>query len=216
MEDGPVQTLSFVGAPAKVVVREDFKNDTANGTRLWEAGMLMARYAEANWVKQPDMVRGKRILELGAGTGILSIYLAHLGAARVVACDYNKLVRRLLKRNVAENRVSERVEVRNFDWSNAAHMEAACGEQWDLVVGADCVFSLAATEQLVECQRRLIPPGSPVLCYQSIETRDDAVTAAYVRGMEEAGFEVTTVSLRGVAKKYQHEDMAIYRSRRRQ
>jgi predicted nicotinamide N-methyase len=69
--------------------------------------MLLARYFEANIPK----LAKKRVLELGAGTGLFSIYLGRCRAC-VISCDYNPLVIALLKKNVAANKVAKQVEVR--------------------------------------------------------------------------------------------------------
>ena len=207
MQEFPSKTFQFVGSQGSIKLFEDFENDTANGTRLWEAGMLLSCYFERE-VK--SSMKGKRILEVGAGTGLVSIYLGRLGAARILACDYNQIVFDLLKLNIVENEVSDNVEARKFDWGDESHVDAVAAEEWDLVIGADCVFSLAATKPLVACLDRLIK-SPDIVGYQSIETRDDAVTAAFLEGIRNHGLDVVSVSLRGIHKKYLHEDLAIYK-----
>ena len=49
----------------------------------WAAGAALARVL----LDQPERVRGRRVLDLGAGGGIASIAAAHAGAAQVVAND---------------------------------------------------------------------------------------------------------------------------------
>ena len=207
MEESPSQEFEFLGMP-RVKLLEDFENDTANGTRLWEAGMLLCRYGEKNDFLHS--MRGQNVLELGAGTGLLSIYLAHCGA-KVLCTDNNGLVFALLKRNLALNKVSGSVQAKKLDWSvekDISSLENA-PQPWDFIMGADCVFSLVATQALVACLDRVMAPQS--VCLMSIETRDDAVTEAFVAGMRERDFEVSKCSLRGIPKKYLHEDLAIFR-----
>jgi len=52
-----------------------------------------------------------RVLDVGAGSGILSIAAAHLGAASVVAIEGDSLACEALVENVDRNGVSDRVEV---------------------------------------------------------------------------------------------------------
>jgi hypothetical protein len=80
--------FEFRGFEEPIVLFEDFTNDTANGTRLWEAGLLLSRYFEAYIPK----IARKKILELGSGTGLLSIFLGKSKAV-VLSCDYNPLVK---------------------------------------------------------------------------------------------------------------------------
>lgn len=54
------------------------------GLRTWEAALHLGQYLCAH----PEAVRGRRVLELGAGTGYLSVLCAaHLGATHVIASD---------------------------------------------------------------------------------------------------------------------------------
>ncbi len=56
----------------------------STGYRTWEAARPLAS-SLASW---PERVQGKKVLELGAGTGLLSFLCAkHLNASRVVATD---------------------------------------------------------------------------------------------------------------------------------
>ncbi len=207
--EGSVSEFEFRGSEEPIVLAEDFTNDSANGTRTWEAGILLARYVEAQWA---DKMAGKRVLELGPGTGLLSVYLGRLRAS-VVSCDYNALVVALLKRNVASNGMNKRVTVRKFDWGEPLDVASLGRDQFDFVMGADCVFSLAATAKLVECLDAAM--GTAAVGFMSIETRDAAVTEAFARGIRDKGFEVATVSLRGVDKEYTHPSIAIYRFQRK-
>jgi nicotinamide N-methyltransferase len=54
------------------------------GHHLWNAGRLISTYLEQN----PSLVKGKTILELGAGAGLPSIVCGVLGAGKVVVSDY--------------------------------------------------------------------------------------------------------------------------------
>ncbi len=56
----------------------------STGYRTWEAALPLA----SSLAISPEKVEGKKVLELGAGTGLLSFLCAkHLNASRVVATD---------------------------------------------------------------------------------------------------------------------------------
>lgn len=61
-------------------------------------------------------LKGKKIVELGCGAGLLSIYLAALGAD-VLATDL-PIVKELVERNLRDNRivVHDRVKFVPFNW----------------------------------------------------------------------------------------------------
>jgi predicted nicotinamide N-methyase len=73
------------------------------GLRTWEACLRLAHFLYRN----QDLIQGKNVLELGAGTGFLSIFcLLVLGAKNVVATDGNEQVLDGLRENIALNRSS--------------------------------------------------------------------------------------------------------------
>ena len=58
-----------------------------------------------------DHVRHKRVLDVGCGSGILSIACAKLGASKVAGCDNDMEAVRIAKLNSEINNVSQRVDI---------------------------------------------------------------------------------------------------------
>lgn len=69
------------------------------GGKIWDSTFVLIRYLYQNRV---ELVSGKRILELGAGTGITSLALSRLQPAMVVCTDLEEVVP-LIKVNVELN-----------------------------------------------------------------------------------------------------------------
>lgn len=61
------------------------------------------------------MKQGDSLIDIGCGSGILSIAAAHLGAQRVIAVDLDKLAVKVSKENVELNGFSDSVDVRYGD-----------------------------------------------------------------------------------------------------
>jgi methyltransferase-like protein 23 len=98
------------------------------GVALWPAAIPLAHELASR------DVRGKRILELGAGTGLPGIVAASLGA-RVVQTDSQQLVLDVCKHNAIRNGVTS-VEHRIADWTGWSDVE-----HYDLVIGSDILYT---------------------------------------------------------------------------
>ena len=121
------------------------------GFRTWEGSLHLGSYLLTDAGR--DLVRGKDVLELGAGTGFLSILCAkHLRASRVAATDGDEGVVEALRENIALNelRDGERVTARVLRWGDDTPepwLKQTCQAQpYDVVIGADIVgFKLCCT-----------------------------------------------------------------------
>jgi predicted nicotinamide N-methyase len=91
--------------------------------------------------QRPELVRGKRVLELGAGTGICSITAAKLGAVRCVATDGDPEVVALLDKNVQVNDAQAQVLAHSLFWGDAASTSALLLEIPDAFRSTDVVLA---------------------------------------------------------------------------
>ena len=66
-----------------------------------------------------DVRPGEDALELGCGSGLLSIAMAKLGARRVVATDLDPRALETTQRNARRNGVEDRIEIRAGSWYQA-------------------------------------------------------------------------------------------------
>ena len=114
------------------------------GFRTWEAALHLGYFLCS--VEGAKYVAYKDVLELGAGTGFLSVLCArHLGATSVLATDGSQEVISDLKTNVSLNGLSdnERVKTSVLQWGHTLIGGVAdCrakGRSYDLVIGADVV-----------------------------------------------------------------------------
>ena len=77
-----------------------------------------------------DIQTGERVLELGCGSGLLSIAAAKMGAGRVVAVDIDPRALDSAVENARLNGLSDRIDVRAGSWFEAVRE----GEQFDVVI----------------------------------------------------------------------------------
>ncbi|PHH62516.1 hypothetical protein CDD81_7089 [Ophiocordyceps australis] len=108
---------------------------------VWNGSRFVADLFEA----EPERVRGRSVLELGAGAGLPSLVAGLLGARRVVMTDFpDPAIVAAMQRNVDEAAVQEVVRVLGFVWGgDAAPLLAALAPQdkgFDVLVLADLLF----------------------------------------------------------------------------
>jgi predicted nicotinamide N-methyase len=123
---------------------------------LWPSGVALA-----GAVARLDL-RGRRVLELGAGLGLPSLAAA-LGGADVLATDWADDAVALLRANAARNGIPLRAERVRWDEPQPLLGEAP----WELVLGADLLYEQRNAEQLLGLLPRLggeillAEPGRP-------------------------------------------------------
>jgi predicted nicotinamide N-methyase len=96
----------------------------------WGSGQALARWL----LDHPDEVRGREVVDLGTGSGIVAIAAASCGARRVVAVDIDTVALEVAQANARENGV--RIEV-------AERMPVRC----DLLIASDVLYE--AREQVL-------------------------------------------------------------------
>ena len=82
-----------------MLFEEDVSIAAITGFRLWEASHTFAKMLGGPW---RDLVRGKKCIELGCGTGLVGLAAAALGG-HVLLTDVPSVVRDTAGINVARN-----------------------------------------------------------------------------------------------------------------
>ncbi|XP_005111925.1 protein N-lysine methyltransferase METTL21A isoform X2 [Aplysia californica] len=103
---------------------------------VWDSAVVLAEYMHTH----PQLVRGKGVLELGAGTGLAGLVAASLGAEVVVT-----------EREEAMNHLSSTVEsnakgkswkisAQVLDWRSSSYDSSDVLPNCDVVLGADIIY----------------------------------------------------------------------------
>ncbi|KAF2278777.1 uncharacterized protein EI97DRAFT_218916 [Westerdykella ornata] len=128
--------------------------DRSKGHHLWNAGRTISHYLEEH---ADDLVRGKTVLELGAGAGLPSLVCALNGAAQVVVTDYPDadLIENLRYNiSLCESLPSPlNVVAEGYLWGAGTehltkHIPDAAG--FDVLILADLLFNHSEHEKLVK------------------------------------------------------------------
>jgi predicted nicotinamide N-methyase len=103
----------------------------------------------------PGAVRGRRVLDFGAGSGLVAIAAALAGAARVTAAEIDPFAIAAIRLNAALNGVA--VEVKTGDV--IGREDAA----WDVVLAGDMCYERPLADRLTAWLRQLAARGALVL-----------------------------------------------------
>ncbi|KAM0280814.1 hypothetical protein ACHAQH_003844 [Verticillium albo-atrum] len=167
------------------------------GLRTWEAALHLGQYFCAN----PDLIRGKRVLELGAGTGYLAILCAkHLNATQVIASDGSDDVINNLPESFFLNGLQDSTVINPMDlkWGHA--LVGTEDRQWnsgmpiDVVFGADITYDQSIIPPLIGTIEELFSlfPGTQVLI--SATERNEVTFNAFQTRCRDAGMELSELS----------------------
>lgn len=144
------------------------------GLQSWASSILLAERICANPGRFGFEVtkRGEslRVLELGAGTGLLSIAAARILARAqlrppplIVATDFHPDVLANLQRNVDTNDDAGGVLVRELDWSRPNLDGAPFDRAFDVILAADVVYEPPHASWIADCVAALLARPAGVL-----------------------------------------------------
>lgn len=197
--------VSLVQPPEHIDILENRSLLAAGGTtglRTWEAALHLGQYLSIN----SHLVAGKRVLELGAGTGYLSILCAKmLGAAHVTSSDGSEEVVEKLGDNFSLNGLewdynvssSTRLRPKLLKWGHALvgteEPEWNGGQKVDLVIGADVTYDQKVIPFLVSTLHELVEldPDTEILI--SATQRNTDTLMAFRDSCAKAGLQVKEV-----------------------
>jgi predicted nicotinamide N-methyase len=113
----------------------------------WAGGQALARYV----LDHPDLVAGRRVLDLASGSGLVGIAAARAGAAHVRAVDIDPLAMAAIELNSAANGVTVTAELADLLDGTA---------DADVVLAGDVFYSAAMAMRMHAFLRRAVRDGA--------------------------------------------------------
>lgn len=143
----------------------------------WPGGQAVARFV----LDHPQVVAGRRLLDIGAGSGIASIAAARAGAAAVVANDPDAFAAAAIALNAAANGLAVTVEGVDL-------LDAPAGG-FAVVLAGDMCYERPLADRVWACLLRHAAAGALVLL------GDPGRAYAPEAGLREAGRYIVPTSL---------------------
>ena len=115
----------------------------------WAGGQALARYVLDN----PDIVRGLRVLDFGAGSGLIGIAAMKAGAANVLCADTDKFAAASVALNAGANGVS---------LSATAEDVIGRAGDWDVILVGDMCYERPLAERILVWLKARLDAGVSV------------------------------------------------------
>jgi predicted nicotinamide N-methyase len=165
------------------VQRGELEGTYGTGATVWPAAVVMLKYLERH---SESLLKGKKVIDLGAGTGVTSIAAAVLGARHVICTDGEASVVRLAHDNIertSQQLVGQPTDPESNEPSSSVSLNIAdCkvdvqaywwgtgtienGDACDVILVADCVLpKLYPIAPLVEALDQLLVTPNAVAIF---------------------------------------------------
>ncbi|HLM65990.1 MAG TPA: methyltransferase domain-containing protein [Longimicrobium sp.] len=154
----------------------EFRDRLPYGVALWPAAIALAHEI----VARAEDFRGRRVLELGSGTGLPGIVAASLGA-HVTQTDRHELAMSVCKRNGERNDVRT-IEHRLADWT--AWDDA---ERYDWIIGSDVLYGESMHPHLRHIFESNLAPAGRILLSDPFR----APSLRLLESLEAAGWRIS-------------------------
>ncbi|XP_063146637.1 protein N-lysine methyltransferase METTL21D isoform X2 [Candoia aspera] len=194
------------------------------GSVVWDAALVLARFLEKSVAlagRGPErrggapvgLLRHKAVLELGAGTGLVGLVAASLGA-NVTVTDLEE-VQDLLKMNIENNQhlVSGSIQAKILKWGEDVTDFLPVP---DFILMADCIYYEESLEPLLKTLKDLAGLDTLILCCYEERTvgQNPEVEKRYFELLQR-DFELQKVPLDEHDEEYRSEDIHIFIIQRR-
>jgi predicted nicotinamide N-methyase len=118
----------------------------------WPAAIVLTRYVQAH----PDLVKGKSVLDLGCGCGLVSIACSLLGAGKVIANDTDEISLTMARANALVNEAI-------IDFNNGNLLTQEPFFSVEVVLIADMFYTREQARYLIQLLQRYKATGTRVL-----------------------------------------------------
>ncbi|GBG34012.1 Protein-lysine methyltransferase METTL21E [Hondaea fermentalgiana] len=178
------------GETPREVAADIAQNRTAIGTCVWD-GSLVAAHWLGMAAQVGRLIDGKRVIDIGAGTGILGVLAVKMGASRAVVTDLD-LCLPVIRENIAGNDISGKAMAATLDLSKAPNVEVWRGA-FDTILIGEVMYLSELSEGIARwCDYLAAPTGCSVVMAWGRNARAEPGVLDHLRAK---GFETNVIPL---------------------
>lgn len=152
---GDIKGASFVSMELKGFPSESEETWNSTGLTIWRSSHHLCEYL----LQHPELVKNKRVVELGSGLGRCGILAHHLGASHAFLTDGDTDTLVQLRRNIEANKDASLGEVacHQLLWGRETALEfLKLHGKPDVVIGSDLIYVPSVITPLFETARTLL------------------------------------------------------------
>ncbi|KAG9442003.1 hypothetical protein H6P81_017857 [Aristolochia fimbriata] len=174
------------------------------GAVMWDSGLVLAKFLEHAVDTGMLLLQGKKVVELGAGCGLVGCIAALLGAKVILTDlpDRLKLLKKNVEANVEESYSPGEATVAELEWGDDPDCRLT-EPMPDIVLGSDVIYSEGAVTNLLVTLQQLSTIHTTIIL--AGELRNDAVLEYFLE-LALQDFEVGHVD-----QTYWHPDYCSHR-----
>ncbi|KAJ1947409.1 hypothetical protein GGF37_000481 [Kickxella alabastrina] len=168
----------------RIVLQEEqtMVSQGTTGLQTWDASLRLADF----FAEHPGIIRGQRVVELGAGCGLAGFTCAAMGASNVLSTDFNSDVLKLLEGNRQTNtEYKDKVQVAELDWANLEEC-ARISSNVDVIIGADVSYDPTIVPLLVAALETMLVSPQQV-AYITAAVRSQETFELFLKLVDDTG-----------------------------
>lgn len=161
-----VRSFHIHGHSVPILIKEYNESECGIGAGCWLSSIAML-----SWLSDHNnSYTNKRILEIGCGVALNSLYLASLDyyqTTHITASDYKHTIGYVLEENKSFNNINEnRAEYKVLDWQqccSSTYDPLDTIGKYDLIIATDCIYKSTASLFFNVIKHHLAPNGTLLL-----------------------------------------------------
>lgn len=154
----PSKSFDFNNLEQSIDILQEYDSYGVAGV-VWEGATVLCEYITSH----ANEWKNKRVLELGAGTGLAGIVAAKIGSQSVTLTDQERnleILRQNIKLNFADGEVVK-PHVEKLEWN--VNLDDFSSSDYDIVIGADVIYNVDMFRNLLKTMRHLSGEGCQVI-----------------------------------------------------